>query len=382
MIKMGIIGYSRRVKMLLPQFLANDVKVAGVYDNNEEYCSDEASKSDLGCLFTSDLELFWGLKYDLVFIGTANFAHTEHIVRAMKEDVNIFSEKPIITKMSDYFLIKKAEEDFNYPQKRLRTGFVLRHSPIFQALKNTVSKIGRVTTVSAIDVIKHTHGAHFYQGWRRFKDTSGGYFVEKIVHSLDILNWCIGSYPVEAFGYSDQDFWIEENREVVEPSLLKRDPDFYENYQEYDPKTKNSFMSDKTLHDTFVANFKYKSGTKLSMTILNYAPNARRSMMFYGILGSVEMVWEMDCCTITYIPYNRGIGTKGAKGKPCEMQTLRFGHLGQHGGGDTEIVKNLVNSVVNDTEMTPSIQEAFQANNACIALQRSIESGTPVKVEL
>ena len=373
--KYGILGLSRRAKHMSGHLADNDAELICAYDDNEEYLKSQSEK--VTCELTSDLELFWKHKYDFVFIGSSNNTHIEHIVRSMKENVNIFCEKPIITKIEDYQKILETKKETNF-NKLFATGFVLRFSPIFKKLKEVTSQIGKIGTVSATDVIKHTHGAHFFNGWRRFKEDSGGYCVEKICHSLDILNWCIGSHPTNVFAFGGNNFWIPENAHM-EKKFLERDPKFYQNYQDYD--NLNSFTSDKTICDNITASLTYANGTNLNLTMLNYAPNARRTMMFYGVEGSVEFIWEMSRATIKLIP-NTGVGCKTISHKPCETQMYEFGPLGQHGGGDAEIAKDLAHAVKHGRDMSPSIQEAFQSNNACIAVTQSLTSKKMEKVVL
>jgi hypothetical protein len=116
--------------------------------------------------------------------------------------------------------------------------------------------------------------------------------------------------------------------------------------------------------------------------ITNYAPNARRTMMFYGVGGSVEFIWEMDRATIKLIPSVNGIGAKGVKHLPCETKMYQFGHLGMHGGGDKEIIRSWLEAVEEGKPMTPDITEAFYSNNACIAVTQSLKSGIKEIVEL
>jgi len=381
-IKYGILGYSRRAKMLKKIIdTYSHVHLICAFDDNLEY-SKTIQQSEPHIPIVLNEEEFWkNGPYEFVLIASSNHLHAKHVLRAMKENVHIFCEKPIITKITDYQKIMVAKEEYEF-KKQFATGFVLRHSPIFKKLKEVVGKIGSVGVVSATDVIKHTHGAHFYNNWRKSLEISGGYCVEKICHSLDILNWCIGSYPVEVFAFGGQKFWTPENK-WIEESFLKKDTKFYENYQDYlDFKENNPFTCEKSICDNITATFHYKNGTNLNLMITNYAPNARRTMMFYGVEGSVEFIWEMNCATIKFIPSIGGIGTKGAKHLPCEIKTYQFGHLGMHGGGDKEIIRSWLESVEKDKPMIPDILEAFYSNNACIAVTHSLKSGRKEEVEL
>jgi predicted dehydrogenase len=288
----------------------------------------------------------------------------------MEENLNIFCEKPIVINTNDYLEIMNKKKELNFT-KLFATGFCLRYSPIFQKLKEVVGKIGKIGVVNASDVINHTHGAHVFVCWRRYEHLSGGHSVEKVVHSLDILNWCIGSKPTKVFAFGGNDYWTPENQKEVEDHLLKLDPNCYNNWKDYE--NLNPFTAEKTNCDNIVSSIQYENGTKLNLTMLTYAPNAHRTMTFYGLHGSVEFKWEMGIPEITLI--RDGAGTHGASQRPCDIQKWKFGKLGHHGGGDRKIVDSLLESVKNETDMAPKIEEAFHSNNACIAVTKSLNSG-------
>lgn len=379
----GVIGWSRRSRKLIEEFnkYPYDVFVAIIYEENKVICDAvkkviKATCKDYG--ITNNLEEFWANKLDLVIIGSPNWTHKEHIVRAMRENINIFSEKPIITKIEDYHEIMKIKHELNF-KKLFATGFVLRYSPIFKKLKEEVNKIGKIVTVNATDVISHTHGSHVFAGWRRYEELSGGHAVEKAVHSLDILNWCIDSHPIKVFAFGSNGFWTKSNIDL-EKRLLERDENFYDNYDDYEKL--NPFTSDKSNHDNITATLKYENDTNLNLSMVTFAPNARRTMTFYGAKGSVDFVWEMGHATIKVIQIDGGIGTHKVKNLPCETKTYEFGELGVHGGGDKFIIMELINAIKNKKDMTPHIKEAFYSNNACIAITKSLNSGNPEIVEL
>ena len=375
----GIIGLGKRGKQLYKCLMEADkkykVNVACFYDENSELCQQISAKKNIDAYITSNQEEFWSFEYDLVIIASSNWTHKDFILRAMEKNLNIFCEKPIVTTIDHYQKIMDTKKQLGF-DKLFATGFCLRYSPIFQKLKEIVGQIGKIGVVNATDVINHTHGAHVFVCWRRYNHLSGGHSVEKVVHSLDILNWCIGSRPIKVFAFGGNDYWTPENRPLVEDRLMKLDSNVYNNWKDHE--NLNPFMADKTTCDNIVSSIQYENGAKLNLTMLTYAPNARRTMVFYGLHGSVEFIWEMGVATITLI--KDGIGTHGAFKRPCDIQKWQFGNQGVHGGGDHRIVDGLLEAVKKKTNMIPSINEAFYSNNTCIAVTKSLKSGLPEKV--
>lgn len=109
----------------------------------------------------------------------------------------------------------------------------------------------------------------------------------------------------------------------------------------------------------------------VSLTMVTYAPNSKRTFSFYGMEGNLEASWEMGIAKIRVT--KNGIGIKKNK-KPCETIEYTFNKIGCHGGGDEIIMTNLVDAITNNKNMAPSIEDAFVSNITCIAITESLKS--------
>ena len=364
----GVVGFSRRFRELSKLMRDHNMVIKSVYDENSQFNGVTTSDYPL----TNDADEFWAQDYDLIMVCSMNSLHGQHLERAFQKGCHIFCEKPIVTTIDDYKLVQ------SYAQQHkglFATGFVLRYSPIFRKIKELLPRIGSVKTVIATDVLNHNHGAHVFLGWRRFEEFSGGHTVEKGCHILDLLNWFIGSKPVSVSAIGGNDFWCEENLDQEE-GLLEHNPHMYEGYGDWDDL--NPFTSEKTNADNIVTAIKYDSGVNLSLTLLTYAPNSKRTITFYGVGGCIDFKWEMGRATIEIC--RQGLGTKKILGKPCVVETHTFGELGHHGGGDKIIIQDLEKALETGEPMEPGIEEALWSNNACIAMTESLKSGQKVDV--
>ena len=370
MYNIGIIGASLRAKCLVDILKKNhkNFKIICVYDDIKEI----ADNTENG---TNDFDFFWKNKYDLVMIMSINYKHIDHIEECHKNNVNIFCEKPIITSIKQYYKIKKMGLISN--DKLFLTGFVLRYSPFFKKIKQLLHLIGPIKTVMACDVQNYSHGSHIFKCWRRYKEYSGGHVVEKTIHIIDLLNWYLESCPKEVFAFGGNDFWNKENTKYRDMLKQKDNKifDYFYDYEKVDP-----FEIDKNNEDNIVCNIKYNNDVKVSLTLVTFAPNSKRTFTFYGMKGVLEASWDLKIPKIKLIRDN--IGIKINKSKPCKIEKFVFNNTSCHGGGDDIMISELTKSIKNNSDMKVSITEAFKSNNTCIAIMKSMESGKKEKVIL
>ena len=81
-----------------------------------------------------------------VYIGAPNYMHYELAMTAMKHSLNVLCEKPFA---SNY---EEAEKMINFAKKKnvaIMEAMRLTPSPVFQAIKNNLSKCGKIHNTKA-----------------------------------------------------------------------------------------------------------------------------------------------------------------------------------------------------------------------------------------
>ncbi len=133
---------------------------------------------------------------DGMIITTPNHLHLEPAVEGMKRGMVVVLEKPIAECPDSCRQLLEAKRKYN---ARLLIGFNMRSSPFYCKARQWISegRIGDVVSIQA-DELPHvlTTSVMFRSDWRRWKKTSGGSFLEKCCHDMDMLTWMSGGRPM------------------------------------------------------------------------------------------------------------------------------------------------------------------------------------------
>ncbi len=148
---------------------------------------------------------------DLLFVGSPNHLHLEHIRLGLKAGVRMFAEKPVVISMDE--TLELAELLSHHGADRVLVGLVLRYAQHARDLRGAqaAGQIGDVVSIEANEHIAPYHGAFFMQDWRRYTRYSGGFMLEKCCHDLDIYNMVTGSRPSRVASFGGRKSFTPEN---------------------------------------------------------------------------------------------------------------------------------------------------------------------------
>ncbi len=136
--------------------------------------------------FDGVAEMLQETKPDLLFVGSPNNFHLEHIKAGLEAGVRVFTEKPVVISEEETLelaaLLKKHGAD------RVMVGLVLRYSQHMADLRAILKELGPIVSLEGNEHIGPYHGAFFMRDWRRLSKLSGGFMLEKCCHDLDIYN--------------------------------------------------------------------------------------------------------------------------------------------------------------------------------------------------
>lgn len=202
-IGLGIIGAGGRGihafgKMSLSH--PNDCTLVALADPNRPRM--EAGLQYLGVrcdLHEDPGELLSRKDIDAVCVTTPDYLHEKYAVMALQAGKNVFVDKPLATTTKGCMNILQAAKKSG---KLLYMGFNMRFDPVVQRLKAIVEKndLGKVFNIQSQEF--YDGGKTYMARWNRFKKFSGGLFIHKGSHDLDVVNWLMGARParVSAFG--------------------------------------------------------------------------------------------------------------------------------------------------------------------------------------
>jgi predicted dehydrogenase len=341
----------------------DNVKVLAVFDPDKKQCETtlEIWNSPDTAICDTYQEAINTPGVDWVMVFSPNAFHKEHILAGFAAGKNVFSEKPLATKIED------CQEIFEAHQKSgliFATGFVLRYSKLYRKAKELITsgKLGKVLSIDANENITPAHGGYIMMNWRRLTELAGPHILEKCCHDLDLINWFCDSLPTKIASFGGLDYFVPENQHYME----KHEEGVFDSWP--DPHAKDSpFTADKDLMDNQVGIMQYRNGIRVMFqaTMSNAIPERR--MYFSCTEGT--MVVELYSSTLKY----KRIEDEGET-------VINFGADG-HGGGDNVIMKELYETMSEGVEPKCSGDEGLESAVVALVLDQAAQTNQMVDLE-
>jgi myo-inositol 2-dehydrogenase / D-chiro-inositol 1-dehydrogenase len=214
-VTVGLIGSGNRgtfvAGMLAKNTPARVVALCDIFEEKMDHAKQSIGLTDPKLY--KDLHELLASDVNAVIISTPVFLHPEHFEAAVKAGKHIYIEKPAAVDVAGCKRLMKAADSADR-RLNITFGFQRRYAPVYLKAKQLVDS-------GAIGPIRMGH-AHFIKGggaaddvrqtsrpvtekervvgWHGWKDLSGDLIVENNVHSIDVLNWFLGSHPRSAIG--------------------------------------------------------------------------------------------------------------------------------------------------------------------------------------
>ena len=223
-----------------------------------------------------------------VIVSAINCLHKDYCLAALKAGRHVFCEKPLATTIDDCIAIKKAVVKAS---RMFMTGFVLRHSPFYSAIRSLVEErfVGKVVSMEANEMLDADHGGFIFRNWRRFKDKSGPHILEKCAHDIDILNWMAGSIVTSVAAFGGNDIFTPENKETARRLQEEGDERYeplYESWGSYEDV--DAFTCAKSVEDNLVAVLQYRNGIRATFQTNCCSALPQRQLKIFGVEGTLD----------------------------------------------------------------------------------------------
>ena len=124
-----------------------------------------------------------------IFIATRHDSHAEYVLKALKNNKNVFVEKPICLTPDE---LTQITNEYNGKQ-HLLVGFNRRFSKLSIQLKEKMGK-GSMSMNYRINAGKIPNDS-----WIQDMEVGGGRIIGEVCHFIDYLTWLNGSLPVGVF---------------------------------------------------------------------------------------------------------------------------------------------------------------------------------------
>ena len=197
MIRLGVIGYGRRMRHVLAtlaRFKAG-TEIVAVVDPRADSLRQVYAEELAGATFYDDAtRMLDEARLDGVLIGTRCSLHTPYAIEVLARDLPLFLEKPVATSFGQAAALQAASER---SRSQVVISFPLRLSATCQTALEVIASgaLGSVEQVQAVNNVPFYAGG-YYHGWMRDDEETGGLWLQKATHDFDYINALVGQRPV------------------------------------------------------------------------------------------------------------------------------------------------------------------------------------------
>jgi len=419
--RVAMVGTGSRGNSLYGKFLIEEygdiVEFVGLCDINKGRL--EYSKKNIGVdcpLFTDFDEMLETVEIDLLMVTTVDATHHEFIIKGLKKNINVVTEKPMTTDENKCQSIIDAQRN---SKGTLIMAFNYRYGKLFTKLKEIIDskEIGDLISVDLNWYLNTFHGADYFRRWHGLRDKSGTLLLHKSAHHFDLLNWMIGSDPVEVYAngalekYGKNGPFRGSNCRTCahkkdcqfywDMTKNKGYMDLYAANEKYDGYLRDNclYREEIDIFDKMSVLIKYANNVEVTYSLTTYSPFEGFRFAFNGKDGRLEtqegIPWrdtapedqaklhekEMDNTSHTKQEhkYHEIVTQRNFEDyKRIEFPYLRSGHW----GGDKLMFDEIFRGIsVNESLNHPAdVRDGSMAVLIGIAARKSIDEGIPIKI--
>lgn len=375
--RVGIIGFGKRISGIVnhefkfyPEIevvAIADIDIEKVKKNVAELEVLDGSKINY---YTDAVEMLDNEKLDGVFVGTRCDLHKRFGVEVLKRNIPLFLEKPVVTKIEDYYELKKAVEE---NEAGGITSFPLRITILLEKVKEIYDS-GVLGTLSQIQAYNNvSYGRVYYKDWYRDDSITGGLFLQKSTHDVDYINYVLGKQPVELCAVESKMVFKGDKPAGVKCSECPEYETCCESSKVVEEKIGDvahgegcSFAKDTGNQDSGTIIMRYADGMHAVYT-QNFVARkqaGRRGMRMIGHKATLEFDWSKDEMLLFHHDEHR-----------VERFVLKAKAGGGHSGGDFALIRDFV-ALMNGDKSVSSLKDGLQSAYICLKARESAETHT------
>jgi len=328
MIKAAVIGLGIGVEHLEGYMAHPDCEVIGMCDIDEKKLKEIGNKYSVPILTTKANEILTNKEIDVVSICTYDNFHAEQVIEAFENGKHVMVEKPICLYKDE---AKKIIETQKKNMKKLSSSLILRTSRRFKRVKEMIEEglFGEIFYLEG-DYI-YGRGHKITDGWRGQLDFYSAIYGGG-VHVVDLMLWFMKDRVVEVFSYGNR--------------ICSRDSNF-----KYD--------------DCTVSILKFENGcVGKSVTALCSVQPHFHSVKVYGTKSTFVNDYKDGI-------WYRTTDQDGTEVIEDEYKSYMKG----------DIIPGFIDSILYNRKQYVDEKDIFTTMSVCFAMNESLETGKPVKVE-
>lgn len=322
-----------------------NAKLLGAYSLTKTKVTEFAGQYNCTAYDSLD-ELLQREDLDIVCICTPSGAHLEPTLKAIAAGKHCLIEKPIEVTLEKTDQIIAAAKEKNV---QVAVVFPTRFYPGSQHLKQAIDsgRFERLALASAY--VKWSRTDEYYQSnpWRgTWKLDGGGALMNQAIHSVDMLQWCMG--PVESV--------MALSGNVKHQSI--------------------------EVEDTLVALLKFANGAMGTIECSTAVyPGAYKKLEIMGTAGTAVMEdndiiqWEFKQSREDDLQLSAGTSAHQSKGGVADPKAISY-------AGHQKQLENLIDAIYNQGELLIDAEEGRKSVEIVLAIYKSAQTGQLVRLPL
>lgn len=156
--------------------------------------------------FSGYRELLEQRDVEAVVVATPDHTHVDIVTDALRAGKHVLSEKPAATNYED---LDRLEKEVAKAASVYQVGLELRYMPSFAKMKKMLEEgtVGRLQMLWCLEF----RGPFLKKvgDWIIRQEYTGGAWVEKMCHYIDLVTWFAGAEPQKVASFSGQDIVME-----------------------------------------------------------------------------------------------------------------------------------------------------------------------------
>jgi predicted dehydrogenase len=419
--KVALVGTGSRGNSFFGKFLKENygdiVEFVGLCDINKGRVAYAKKFIGVSCnVYTNFDEMLEKETIDLLIVTTVDATHHEFIIKGLHKNLDVITEKPMTTDEHKCQSIIDAQRK---SKGNLIMAFNYRYGKLFTKLKEMIDskEIGDLISIDLNWYLNTFHGADYFRRWHGQRDKSGTLLLHKSAHHFDLLNWFIGSDPIEVYAngalekYGKNSEFRGKNCRNCEHTNscefywdMTKNGDYMNLYaanEKYDGYLRDNclFREEIDIFDKMSVLIKYANNVEVTYSLTTYSPFEGFRFAFNGKEGRIEtqegIPWresnpedqakihekEMDNSSHTKmeVKYHEIVSQRNFEDyKRIEFPYVRSGHW----GGD----KLMFEEIFRGKNAKPELNHAANVRDGSLAVlvgiaaRKSIDEGRSIKI--
>ena len=317
---------------------------------------------------------------DAVIVATGDPHHVEPTLAALANGKHVLVEKPLCQSVDDAQRLVAAARA---SRGILMIGFELRATSVFREMKTLLDqgRIGEVKLGHAFDNVS-VGGDYFFHDPMRQKAFFKSLLLQKACHSLDLLNWLMGTAPATVYAVGGLGsfggnaptglrchacgksatcpYYLDKDHVALDYGAPVSRPDYC------------VWSSAMDLDDHALLCITYANGAKATFQECHFTPEYTREFWLVGTEGKMYGFYDNPG------NFRIRIGRRHSQAAPQELRPPR--EEGDHGGGDNNLREEFHRRIVENAPAPDALESAYYATVLAICAGESIASGGPVAI--